>query len=153
MGLLGSVISFTESFFFQEISQIGYQYIIDSSVIILWTGFAGTLAFFTSITPFFISRCSASMFNFSLASTIFWSAMVNTVVNGDQSAKNISFLIGFVLIIIGLLIFYVKKMKGEYIIEDITTFDTANDEHTSGFIMNDVMSEVSDCDVGTIDDD
>ncbi len=65
-----------------------------------------TLVIFASISPFFIKRCSASMFNISLLSQIFWSYLVDEVIFGDSAPKGIEYYIGFIVIIFGIITFH-----------------------------------------------
>ena len=115
LGFLGFLITAGESFLINnEVDKIINTYTIDSSIILLACGFAVTLVIFTSISPFFIKRCSASMFNIALVSQIFWSYIVE-IISGEESARGYEYYIGFVVIILGIYLFnkypviYLKK--------------------------------------------
>lgn len=58
----------------------------------------------TSIVPYYIKRSSASMFNISLASQIFYSFIVEVIYDSSK-LKEYEYYIGFALIIIGIYIF------------------------------------------------
>jgi hypothetical protein len=59
---------------------------------------------FTSIVPFYIKRSSASMFNISLVSQIFWSYLVDIMLN-DKNPGGYLYYIGFIIIIAGIYLF------------------------------------------------
>lgn len=77
---------------------------MDFKVLLLFIASHLTLVLFTSIAPFFIKRCSASMFNISLVSQIFWSFLVELITT-DNSPKGFEYFIGFGVIILGIVIF------------------------------------------------
>jgi drug/metabolite transporter (DMT)-like permease len=105
LGLIGMVITLIEAFFLGEYKHIANNdFIITYDVILYLLGFAATLVVFTSISPFFIKRCSASMFNISLVSQIFWSYIVEIIFN-ETTPKTFIYYIGFVVIILGIFIF------------------------------------------------
>jgi hypothetical protein len=105
LGLIGFLITGVESYFINnEIDKLLNEYTIDSSILLLSGGFAVTLVIFTSISPFFIKRCSASMFNIALVSQIFWSYIVE-IISGKASPKGYEYYIGFVVIIVGIYLF------------------------------------------------
>jgi hypothetical protein len=104
LGIIGFGITLIESFFMQEIFSVFYTYTFTLEIGLLWLGFVVTLVCFTSIAPFFIKRCSASMFNISLVSQIFWSYLVE-VLFGDSAPKSYEYYIGFCIIIIGIYFF------------------------------------------------
>jgi hypothetical protein len=97
-------LTFSESFILDEFYKVTHEYEFTWLIGVLWGSFAVTLVIFTSIAPFFIKRCSASMFNISLVSQIFWSYIVE-VVFGESAPKGYEYYIGFVVIIIGIFIF------------------------------------------------
>lgn len=103
-GIIGFSITLIEAFFLGEINDITSKYQFSIDVGFLWLGFALSLVLFTSIAPFFIKRCSASMFNISLVSQIFWSYLVE-VMFGEASPKGYVYYIGFVVIIAGIYVF------------------------------------------------
>lgn len=88
----------------QEISSVVYEYTFTLQIGLLWGGFIVSLVLFTSIAPFFIKRCSASMFNISLVSQIFWSYLVE-VLFGESAPKSYEYYIGFFIIIVGIYLF------------------------------------------------
>ena len=102
--MIGFLITLLESLLLGEIHKVFYEYEFNLKIGLLWAGFSLTLAFFTSIASFFIRRCSASMFNISLVSQIFWSYLVE-VISGDSSPRGYEYYIGFVVIIAGVFIF------------------------------------------------
>ena len=104
IGIIGGGISFIQGMFFGEI-QIFFNF-FTINAIWMWIVFIITLVSITSISPFFIQKCGASMFNFSLASNIFWSMTIDLLVNYNSSIFHFGYLFGFMLVIIGLLFFY-----------------------------------------------
>lgn len=59
---------------------------------------------FTTVVPFYIKRSSASMFNISLVSQIFWSYLYE-VIRNIKNALAYEYYIGFVIIIFGIYLF------------------------------------------------
>ena len=110
MGLIGSAISFVQALLFGEFAQMKN---FSFNVIEMWLLFILTLVTITSISPFFIAKCGAAMFNFSLASTIFWSMLIDIFVINLMDSFNIYYFIGFIIVIIGLYIFYMKDTNNE----------------------------------------
>jgi hypothetical protein len=110
-GLLGFIITGVESYLWGEINAVIYTYTLDYKVGLLFLGFVATLVIFTSITPFFIKRCSASMFNIAIVSQIFWSYLVE-LMSGDANPRSYFYFIGFFVIIVGIYIF--NKFPVEY---------------------------------------
>jgi drug/metabolite transporter (DMT)-like permease len=105
LGLFGFIISAIEAIPLGEYSSIAsHEYVFTWGLLCLALGQAITLVIFTSIAPFFIKRCSASMFNISLVSQIFWSYIVEVIFQ-ESTPKSFIYYIGFVVIIIGIWIF------------------------------------------------
>lgn len=88
----------------QEIVDVMFKYEFTMEIGMLWLGFVFSLVLFTSIAPFFIKRCSASMFNISLVSQIFWSYLVDVLFK-DSEPRSYEYYIGFVIIIVGIYLF------------------------------------------------
>lgn len=110
IGIIGGLISFIQSFLFGEFTQMEQ---FSFNMIWMWILFILTLVTITSISPFFISKCGAAMFNFSLASTIFWSMLIDIFILNSMSTFNIYYFIGFIIVIIGLYVFYMKDINDE----------------------------------------
>lgn len=104
LGIIGFPLTLLESFLLGEIFKIGSEFKFTWEVALLTLGFAITLVFFTSIAPFFIKRCSASMFNISLVSQIFWSYLVE-IISLESSPKSYEYYLGFLVIIFGIYTF------------------------------------------------
>ena len=102
--MIGCLLTLSESFIFNEVHKVIYEYNFTFKLGFLLGGFCVSLVLFTSIAPFFIKRCSASMFNISLVSQIFWSYLVE-VIFGESAPKGYEYYIGFVIIICGIVIF------------------------------------------------
>ena len=88
-GLIGMVITGIEVYYFKN-----YDSFIDnldkfnSDVILLTITASVTLFIFVSIVPFFIKRLSASMFNISMVSQIFWSYIFSILFfSAEKSVK------------------------------------------------------------------
>lgn len=143
LGLLGFLITGVESYFINnEIYKIIHEYNIDLSVILLSSGFAISLLIFTSISPFFIKRCSASMFNIALVSEIFWSYIVE-IISGKASPKGYEYYIGFVVIILGIYLFNKYPVIENRIEVDIADESINRDERKVTLVGS--QSETSSC--------
>ena len=113
-GLIGFFITFLENFLLgNELGKIiNKKYKINFIVLILWILFVFSLCLFTFLTPFFIQKCSANMFNINLITTIFWSFLINIIFISDEFKFyfiNIFFIFGFFLIIYGMILFNSKE--------------------------------------------
>lgn len=111
IGIIGCVITFVESFAFNEIVLIGDKYIFCWEVGVYWIAFAVSLTIIATISPYIIKKCSAFMFNLSLAATIFWSYIANLFIGNENTGRSIYYFIGFGIIIVGLVIYYSKEVK------------------------------------------
>lgn len=109
-GLIGSIITFSESFIFQEIWILN-NVIIDIYFILYWIGFALSLCLIASVSPFFIMKYSATMFNIGMACTVFWAFVLNIFIQIDMNREfNILYFVGFGFIIGGIIVFNYKKV-------------------------------------------
>lgn len=147
----------SESFILNEFHKIIYEYTFSVKLGCLWGGFAASLVLFTSVAPFFIKRCSASMFNISLVSQIFWSYLVEVIFE-DTSPKGYEYYIGFVVIILGIYIFNkfpvtilkeTEELKEEskHEIKRLSDFEVldVDKKRSSSLYINDNISETSAC--------
>jgi len=121
MGIIGFILTFSESFLLDEVSTVIYKYTFSWKIGLLWAGFAITLVTFNSIAPFFIKRCSASMFNISLVSQIIWSYVVE-ILFWESVPKGYIYYIGFIVIIIGIYIFT------KYPVVIVNSYETLDNE-------------------------
>lgn len=103
LGIIGFIITFVESLLVGE-----YQAIIsinlDWNTIMLFSVFASCMIVFNSISPFYIKRSSASIYNIALVSQIFWSYFVEIIFN-RASPKGYEYYIGFAVILFGIIVF------------------------------------------------
>ena len=115
LGIIGFGISIIQSFI--PISDGGFEFKIlfnsnfDFPVIICWILSALSLAIMTSISPFYIQKYSANMFNISLLFTIFWSFVIDAlyiVENFEFYTFCAFFIVGFVVVIFGTVVFSSK---------------------------------------------
>jgi hypothetical protein len=148
-GIIGFFITIIESVLFGEFDNIINKYIFDFSVALLFLGFVATLVVFTSISPFFIKRCTASMFNISLVSQIFWSYLLEISL-GHADPGSYFYYIGFVIIVTGIFLYNkspvecVKPNKGNTDLE-------AKLIGSKGTQANENYSETSSCSAFSID--
>ena len=112
LGIVGFSISLIQSFI--PISDDGFEFKIlfnnkfDFKIFICWVLAALSLAAMTSLSPFYIQKYSANMFNISLLFTIFWSFVIDSlfIVDDFKFYGFCSFfIIGFIIVIIGTVIF------------------------------------------------
>ena len=112
LGIVGFSVSFLQSFI--PISKDGFEMKIlfnsdfDFKVLICWVLAVLSLATMTSLNPFYIQKYSANMFNISLLFTIFWSFVIDAlfIVDGFKFYGFCAFfIIGFIIVIIGTVIF------------------------------------------------
>jgi hypothetical protein len=113
-GLIGFFVTFSENFLLgNELGKIiSKKYEINLIVLILWISFVFSLCLFTFLTPFFIQKCSANMFNINLITTIFWSFLINKIFILNEIKfyfLNVFFIFGFFLIIFGMFLFNSKE--------------------------------------------
>lgn len=110
-GLVGSAITFAESFAFQELSTLMNSAAVDVSFVLYWAAFAVSLCLIASVSPFFIAKYSATMFNIGMACTVFWAFVLNVLMGIDANTEfNILYFVGFGLIIGGIIVFNYKKV-------------------------------------------
>ena len=112
-GIIGTIITFCESFVFGELNKaIDYKRYYDIYNVMAFVSFGVILVTFTSISPFFIKKFSALMFNIGLASTVFWSYIGNVIMNTETvGEKNVFYFIGFAIIVLGLVMFYYREVE------------------------------------------
>ena len=112
LGIVGFSISFLQSFI--PISNDGFEFKIlfnsdfDFKIFICWILAALSLAAMTSLSPFYIQKYSANIFNISLLFTIFWSFVIDSLFIVDDFKFYgfcTFFIIGFIVVIIGTIIF------------------------------------------------
>ena len=115
LGIFGFGISLLESFI--PLSNDGFEFQIlfdtkkdnvDAKVIIFWILAAIFLAAMTSLSPFYIQKFSATMYNVSLVFTIFWSYMIDSIFikkKFEFGWLNILYFVGLIIIIVGTVIF------------------------------------------------
>jgi hypothetical protein len=116
LGIIGFSVSIIQSFI--PISDDGFEFKIlfnsefDFPIFICWILSAISLATMTSISPFYIQKYSANMFNISLLFTIFWSFLIDAlfiVDNFNFYGFCAFFIAGFIVVIIGTVIFSSKE--------------------------------------------
>jgi len=111
-GFVGMVISGVEAVVFDN-----YQSFIDnasnfnSEVILLMVEASVSLFIFVTLVPFYIKRLSASMFNISQVSQIFWSYIIAKIFFSQENKEDYWFYIGFVLILFGIIVFNLYSFK------------------------------------------
>ena len=112
LGIIGFSVSIFQSFI--PISDDGFEFKLlfnsnfEFPIFICWLLSAISLAFMTSLSPFYIQKYSANMFNISLIFTIFWSFVIDALfIVEDFHFYGFCFLffIGFIFVIIGTIIF------------------------------------------------
>ena len=112
LGIIGFSVSFLQSFI--PISDDGFEFKIlfnsdfDFKIFICWVFSALSLAGMTSLSPFYIQKYSANMFNISLLFTIFWSFIIDVLFIVDDFKMYgfcTFFFIGFLIVIFGTIIF------------------------------------------------
>ena len=127
LGIFGFFISLIESFI--PISDDGFEFKIlfkvksnnvDFKVIIFWILSAIFLAAMTSLSPFYIQKFGAAMYNISLIFTVFWCYIIDSLFikkKFEFEWLNSFYFIGFVIIIFGTVIFTRKERikKNEFI--------------------------------------
>ena len=112
LGIIGFSVSILQSFI--PINDNEYEFKIlfnrnlDFRIFICWILASISLALMTSISPFYIQKFSANMFNISLLFTIFWSFIIDEAFIDDDFKYywlcNF-FIFGFVIVILGTVIF------------------------------------------------
>ena len=118
LGIFGFCISALEALIPIDDHQNEYKILfydkkdnIDISVIIFWILSAVCLTGITALSPLYIQKFQATMFNISLVFTVFWSYILDPFFNElhfDWHWLNILYFIGFIIIIIGTVIFSLK---------------------------------------------
>ena len=115
LGLVGFFVSIIQSFI--PIGDNGFEFQIlfnsdfDFPIFICWVLSAISLATMTSISPFYIQKYSANMFNISLLFTIFWSFVIDALFIVDDFTFYgfcSFFIIGFIVVIFGTVVFSSK---------------------------------------------
>ena len=110
-GLIGSVITFSESFVFKELWTLMSNADMDVYFMLYWIAFAVSLCIIASVSPFFIMKYSATMFNIGMACTVFWAFILNVFIQIDVNTEfNILYFVGFGFIIGGIIVFNYKKV-------------------------------------------
>ena len=92
---------------------------VDIVVIIFWILSSICLAAMTSLSPFYIQKFGATMFNISLVFTVLWAYIIDSIFINKKYEfywLNIFYFIGFIIIIIGTVIFMRKERikRNEY---------------------------------------
>lgn len=121
LGIFGFAFSLVESFIPIHDGKFELQILSDGNkndinyakIIIFWILAAVFLAAMTALSPFYIQKFSATMYNISLAFTIIWSYVIESIFIVDKDKYefyllNILYFVGFVIIIIGTVIFSLK---------------------------------------------
>ena len=121
LGIFGLIFSLAESFIPIHDGKFELQLLLDGNtndinyakIIIFWILAAVFLATLTALSPFYIQKFSATMYNISLAFTIVWSYVIESIFIVDKDKYefyilNILYFVGFVIIIIGTIIFSIK---------------------------------------------
>ena len=121
LGIFGFIFSLVESFIPIHDGKFEFQFLLDGNkddinyakIIIFWILAAVFLATMTALSPFYIQKFSATMYNISLAFTIVWSYVIESIFIVDKDKYefymlNILYFVGFVIIIIGTIIFSLK---------------------------------------------
>ena len=118
LGIFGFCISALEALIPIDDHQNEYKILfydkkdnIDISVIIFWILSAVCLTGITTLSPLYIQKFQATMFNISLVFTVFWSYILDPFFNElhfEWHWLNILYFIGFIIIIIGTVIFSLK---------------------------------------------
>lgn len=112
-GLLGALFLFVESFAFSEPQNLIHLFkIIDIDYLFLLflLVFIALFSIFDLIMPFYIKRHSASLFNISLVSQIFWAFVVEAL-KTQGPANNYWYYLGFFIILSGIIIFSLVKAE------------------------------------------
>ena len=126
LGIFGFAISIIESLI--PISDDGFEFqilfdtkahMVDIVVIIFWILSSICLAAMTSLSPFYIQKFGATMFNISLVFTVLWAYIIDSIFINKKYEfywLNIFYFIGFIIIIIGTVIFMRKERikRNEY---------------------------------------
>ena len=118
LGIFGFCISALEALIPIDDHQNEYKILfydkkdnIDISVIIFWILSAVCLTGITALSPLYIQKFQATMFNISLVFTVFWSYILDPFFNElhfEWHWLNILYFIGFIIIIIGTVILSLK---------------------------------------------
>ena len=119
LGIFGFGISIIESFIPKDGNEFEFKILfvtkinnIDKYVIIYWILAALFLMAFTALSPFYIQKFSATMFNISLVFTILWSFIIDLICIKKEFKFYwliILYFIGFIIIIAGTIIFNLKS--------------------------------------------
>ena len=112
-GLLGALFLFVESFAFSEPQNLIHLFKtidIDYLFLLFLLVFIVLFSIFDLIMPFYIKRHSASLFNISLVSQIFWAFVVEAL-KTQGPANNYWYYLGFFIILSGIIIFSLVKAE------------------------------------------
>ena len=112
-GLLGALFLFVESFAFSEPQNLIHLFKtidIDYLFLLFLLVFIALFSIFDLIMPFYIKRHSASLFNISLVSQIFWAFVVEAL-KTQGPANNYWYYLGFFIILSGIIIFSLVKAE------------------------------------------
>lgn len=124
LGIFGLGISILESFIPK--GGLGFEFKIlfvtkidsvDVYVIIYWIIAAISLAVLTALSPFYIQKFSATMYNISLTFTILWSFVIDIILIKKEFNYNwliILYFVGFIIIIAGTIFFNLKERKKKH---------------------------------------
>ena len=121
LGIFGFGISIIESFIPKGGNEFEFKILfvtkinsIDKFVIIYWILAAILLAALTALSPFYIQKFSATMFNISLVFTILWSFIIDLILIKKEFNFGwliILYFVGFVIVIVGTVIFNLKERE------------------------------------------
>ena len=115
LGIIGFSISILQSFIPINSDDFEFKILFSSNfdfpIFICWFLASISVAVMTSISPFYIQKYSANMFNISLLFTIFWSFVTDAIFIVDDFkfyGFSIFFIVGFIVVIIGTILFNSK---------------------------------------------
>ena len=103
LGIMGFAVTFAESLLLGEYDAIIHTH-MNWNIFMLFGLFTISMITFNSISPFYIKRSSASIYNIALVSQIFWSYLVEIIFN-RASPKGYEYYLGFVIILFGIIVF------------------------------------------------
>ena len=122
LGIVGFFVSIIQSFIPINGNDYEIKQLINSDfdfpIFICWLLSALFLATMTAISPFYIAKFSANMFNISLLFTIFWSFVIDALFIVDDFKLYgfcIFFALGFIIVIFGTIVF---SSKDRVLVED-----------------------------------
>ena len=133
LGIVGFFVSILQSLIPINGDSIEFKILFNSNydfpIFICWVLSAICLAAMTSISPFYIQKYSANMFNISLLFIIFWSFVIDAIFILDNFkfyGLFILFIFGFIIVILGTIVFSSKNRIN--IEEKINNYEQNNNE-------------------------